>query len=269
MTPDLGRRALTLGALGLCTLPAARAQDSLRVGALILHGKNPGNPDFPGMVPLQRALERQGWPVLQPDMPWSRRRYLEGNWDSAMGEVATHVQTLVSRGAQKIVILGHSMGCPAAMSHAARGGRADALVLMAPGHIPAGYYTAPQLRPVRESIDQARAAVAAGRGDEIGRFQDINQGRQQVAIATARNYLSFFDPESEAEMGVTAPKLPQTLPVLTAIGERDPLFSTVRRYFVDRLPRNPHSQLLEVSGGHGDTPRVAADQVVAWIKSTL
>ena len=272
MHPALTRRSFALGALGtlgLGTLPVGRAQDSPRVGAVIMHGKNPGRPQDLGLIPLRTTLERQGWHLLVPEMPWSRGRYLEGSWDSAMAEVAAHVKTLLDNGAQRIVLIGHSMGCPAAMSHAARGGRADALVLLAPGHTPMGYYTIPQAKTVRDSIDEARAAVAAGRGDAIGRFQDINQGRQQVAIATARNYLSFFDPQSEAEMSVTAPKLPPSLPVLTAIGERDPLFSRVRSYYVDSLPKNPQSQLLEVSGGHLDTPRIAADQVVAWIKAVV
>ena len=65
-------------------------------------------------------------------------------------------------GATRIVIWGHSMGVPAAMSHAARGGVAHALVLMAPGHVPRGYFTSPSLAPVRDSIQSARELLAAG-----------------------------------------------------------------------------------------------------------
>jgi len=158
---------------------------------------------------------------------------------------------------------------PAAMSHAARGGTAHALVLLAPGHVPRGYFTSPQLAPVRESIEAARAQVAAGKGDESQRFTDINQGRQQPVITTARNFLSFFDPESDADMGVTAPKLPASLPVLTAIGQNDPLFSRVRGYYVDALPKHPKTQLLEVSGGHLDTPQVALAQVLEWVPQAV
>lgn len=261
------RRFFVLGSsLMLAALPAW-AQAAPKVGILLMHGKNPGNPQDPSLQPLKSALERQGWEVLIPDMPWSRRRYLEGNWDLVMSEMATHVKTLKDKGAQKIVLMGHSMGVPAAMSHAARGGVADALVLMAPGHIPAGYYNFPPLKAVRESIDDARAKLAAGKGDETERFQDINQGRQQTVVATARNYLSYFDPQSDADMGVTAPRVPSSVPVLTVIGEKDPLLPNVRRYYVDKLPKNPQSQLMEVSGGHLDTPRVATDAIVSWIKS--
>lgn len=265
----MGRRGLLAGlALAVCA-GGAWPQAMPRIGILMLHGKSPGNPQDPSLQSLRAALGQQGWEVLLPDMPWSRRRYLDGHWDMAMAEIASHVQTLRDRGAQRLVILGHSMGVPAAMSHAARGGAVDALVLLAPGHVPAGYYQLASLRAVRESIDDARARMAAGKGDETERYQDINQGRLQTMVTTARNYLSYFDPGSDAEMGVTAPRIPPGVPVLTVIGEKDPLFSRVRAYYVDRLPRNPRSQFLEVSGGHLDTPRVATEQITDWIKAAF
>lgn len=245
------------------------AQPAERIGVLFLHGKNPGGPASPQYGPVKAAMEKQGWLVALPDMPWSRNRYLQGNWDGAMTEVAQHVKALQDQGATRIVLMGHSMGVPAAMSHAARGGTAHALVLLAPGHVPQGYFTAPQLAPVRESIENARALVAAGKGDESQRFIDINQGRQQPVVTTAKNFLSYFDPESDADMGVTAPKLPASLPVLTAIGQGDPLFNRVRSYYVDKLPANPKTRLLEVSGGHLETPQVALEQVMAWIPQAI
>lgn len=264
-------RALCVGAcLALCAavmpLPAA-AQE--RIGILMLHGKSPGNAQDPNFSPLKTRFEAEGWLVQLPEMPWSRTRYLEGNWDAAMQEMAGYVQALRTQGATRIVLVGHSLGAPAALSFAARGGDAQALVLLAPGHIPKGYYTYPSLKAVRESIDEARALVAAGKGDSRERFVDINQGRQQPLITTAKNYLSYFDPESDAEMSVTAPRVPPTTPVLTVIGEKDPAFQRVRSYFVDLLPPQPRNGYLEVSGGHLETPRVAYDAMVAWIKTAM
>jgi len=267
MNLRINRRTFALGGLGLLGALTGLAQSPAKVGVLMLHGKNPGSAQDPNFVPLKGALERQGHEVLLPDMPWSRTRYLDGHWDQAMAEIARHVKTLRDKGAQKIVLVGHSMGVPAAMSHAARGGDVSALVLLAPGHIPRGYYNFPHLKPVRDSIDDARAKVAAGKGDESDRFQDINQGRQQTVVATPRNFLSYFDPQSDADMGVSAPRIPAGVPVLTVIGEKDPLFQGVRSYYVDKLPANPASKYLEVSGGHLDTARVAMDPILAWIKA--
>lgn len=111
--------------------------------------------------------------------------------------------------------------------------------------------------------------VAVGKGDSNERFNDINQGRQQPMITTAKNFLSYFDPTSDAEMSVTAPRIPAKIPVMTVIGEKDPLFSNIKSYFVDKLPANPKNKYLEVSGGHLDTPRAANDAVIAWIKDAV
>jgi pimeloyl-ACP methyl ester carboxylesterase len=260
-------------AIGCITLAAVvaplTAAAQQRIGVLMLHGKNPGNNQDPNFSPLKATFEREGWVVALPDMPWSRGRYLEGNWDKAMAEMAAHIKTLRDQGATKIVVVGHSMGAPAALSHAARGGDASALVLLAPGHVPELYYTVPSLKVVHDSIDEARALVAAGKGDSRERFSDINQGRQQNVITTAKDYLSYFDPTLDAEMSVTAPRVPATTAVMTVIGEKDPLFRRIKAYFVDKLPANPKNKYLEIPGGHLETPRVASDEMIKWIKTVL
>lgn len=89
----------------------------------MLHGKSPSSSSDPYFGAMRGSLERQGWLVTFPDMPWSRYRYLDGNWDQAMSEIDDHVNALKNKGANKIVLIGHSMGVPAAMSYAARGGK--------------------------------------------------------------------------------------------------------------------------------------------------
>ncbi len=269
----MSRHLLTRVATLLCALavllwiPMVQAQPS--IGVLMLHGKNPGGPQDPNFGVLKTRLEREGMTVLMPDMPWSRNRYIDVSWDQAMAEMATHVKTLRERGARKIVLMGHSMGCPAALSFAARQGDVQALVLLAPGHVPQGYFTSPRLKPVRDSIEEARALVAANKGDSKERFTDINQGRQQTVIMTARDFLSYFDPASDAEMSVTAPRVPAQTPSLVVIGDQDPLFAYVRSYFVDKLPMNPKNVYLEVKGTHLSTPGVASDAVVEWVRKAL
>ena len=264
------RRSLArLGAALLAApwwLQTSLAQTAPAIGVLMMHGKNPGNPQDPNFNALKSRLEREGMTALMPDMPWSRTRYLDGNWDQAMAEIAAHVKTLRERGARKIILIGHSMGCPAALSFAARGGDVQGLVLVAPGHAPHVYYTWPALKAVRESIDEARALVAAGKGDTKERFEDINQGRQQPVIITARNYLSYFDPSSDAEMSVTAPRVPAQVPSMVVIGNKDPLFRIGRSYLGDKLTAHPKNQYLEIAGDHYNAPVVASDAITAWIQ---
>ncbi len=263
---------LAIAALAFSTIFAstpAEAQQQQRIGVLMLHGKNPGSSQDPSFAPLKTTLQREGWLVTLPDMPWSRFRYIDGHWDKAMAEIAGHIKTLRDNGATKIVVIGHSIGVPAALSHAARGGDVQALVLLAPGHVPKNYYNLGFGKVVRDSVDEARAQVAAGKGDTTERFNDINQGRPLTVVATAKNFLSYFDPMSDAEMGVTAPRVPATTPVMTAIGENDSLFRFIRAYYVDKLPANPKNKFLEVGGGHTDTPRMASDEIIQWIKTAV
>lgn len=247
----------------------AIAQGADKIGVLMLHGKNPGSAQDPNFRSVLFRLEREGMVASMPDMPWSRLRYIDGNWDQAMQEVQKHVVALRDKGAKKIVLMGHSMGCPAALSYASRKQDVNALVLFAPGHIPRGYYEFAQLAEVRKSIDLARSLVQASKGDTRERFTDINQGRPLQLTMTANDFLSYFDPNSDADMGVTAAKMPAQIPVMTVIGTADPLFSLARSYFHDKLPPNPRTQFLEVTANHISTPEVAKEQAISWIRETL
>jgi pimeloyl-ACP methyl ester carboxylesterase len=240
------------------------------VGIVILHGKNPGGPNWQGMQSFAGKLDQAGIQVLEPEMPWSRRRYIDADFDSAMREIDGHVKALREKGAKRIVLAGHSMGCPAAMAYAARHGGVDALVLLAPGHVPAAYFNRPQLAVVRESIEKARQMVECGEGN-LGNqiFSDINQGTRLTVFTTAKTYLSYFDPTSDAEMSNTAPRIPANLPVLWVIGRSDPLFPAGRAYVFDKLPANSRSRYLEVDANHLSTPAVASEQAVAWIVEAL
>lgn len=237
-----------------------------RIAVLLLHGKNPGSANDPNFQRLKSKLDEEGMITLMPDMPWSARRYIDGDWDKAMAEIDSHVESLRGKGATKIVIAGHSMGCPAAMGYAAKKGNVDALALLAPGHIPVFYAGA---SPTRESIEEAWRLVAAGQGDIRRDFNDNNQGRAQQVRTTAKAYLSYFDPASEAEMSVTAPKIPQQTAVLWVVGDGDAIANRGRAYVFDKLQPNPKSQYLQVNANHLTTPMVARDAVAAWIKTAV
>ena len=106
-------------------------------------------------------------------------------------------------------------------------------------------------------------------GDQEGDFRDNNQGRFMTVRMKAKDYLSFFDPQSEADMGVSAPRVPANFPVLTVIGDADPLFRVGRSHLHDRLPANPRSKYLEVRATHVATPDVAREEAIAWIRGAV
>lgn len=246
-----------------------------KIGVVLMHGKNPGDPDDPSLSSLVGKMNKAGMIVLVPNMPWSRQRYIDVPWGTAMDEIDNHVRKLRAEGATKIVLAGHSMGCPAAMGFAANRKGVDAIVLLAPGHSPQLYYLGLPQAPsrswvVKESIDKAREMVASQRGDEANvPFPDINQGRRVQVWTTPRIFLSYFEPNSDAEMSVTAARIPPAVPVLWVIGDGDSLIKLGRDYVFNKLPPNPHSKYLEISANHLSTPAKAADQVVEWINTAL
>lgn len=244
------------------------------VGVLILHGKQ-GMPEgsFSPINKLFDALTSRGYLVSRPEMPWSRKRYLEGNWQQAMTEIKTAVDQLRAKGAKKIVIAGHSIGSPAGLSYAAQSKDVDGVAMMAPGHVPLLYSEcltriAPiSLCAVKDSLGEARSMIAAGKGDEKGRFTDINQGSRVANFATANEFMSYFDPTGDAEMSVAAKKLPPHTAVLWIIGLNDSLVKLGKGYVFDSLPQNPKSKYVEIGSNHFRTPIDGLEQIVSWVDS--
>lgn len=259
--------AIVLAATTLACVSTMAAEP--KIGIVMLHGKNPGSNRDPNFRLLVNVFEREDWVVAFPNMPWASMRYLDGNWDQAMAEIAEQVTKLRSKGATKIVLVGHSIGSPASLSFAARGGDVQALVLVAPGHNPIAFYTLPRMKAVHDSVDEARALVASGKGAEKSRFSDFNQGKDLSVSMTASDYLSYLDPNSDAEMSLTAARVPAQVPVMAVIGDADPLFKALRSSVYDKLPTNPKNQYLEVQANHLTTPEVASAEIVTWIKTAV
>jgi pimeloyl-ACP methyl ester carboxylesterase len=178
-----------------------------------------------------------------------------------MGEIAGAVESVRARGASKIVLVGHSMGCPAAMSYAAQAGGVAGIVLSAPGHSPQQYM---QFSPeVRESIERARALTKSGRGAEVGTFYDNNQGNVFTLQAPAAQYLSFFDPSGPCEMTNTAGRI--RCPAFWVVGTNDRVINW-GDHVARRLAARPRSSYLAIPGaGHGNTPTAAARDIAQWI----
>lgn len=257
---DLSRRALVYGLASTAVLsatPPASAQTG-RLGVVLLHGKrdNAGG----GLSGVGSAIAGAGMPTQSPDLPWSRGRYLSGSWSEAMAEIGQSVAALRGAGASRVALVGHSMGCPAAMSYAATRGAVAGLVLTAPGHVPKLYFSQP---PMRESIERARAMAKSGRGQEQSEFLDNNQGNMFTVQTTASQYLSYFDPSSQADMGNTVGRV--SCPVMWVVGTQDGAINwgaPIGR----RLTGRPKSRYLEIPGGfHRNTPSLAAGEIVQWL----
>lgn len=236
----------------------AQAQ-SAGLGAVMIHGKR--DSAWGSLSSTASALSGAGIKTISPEMPWSSSRYLTGTWSDAMAEIGQAVATLRGQGATRIVLVGHSLGCPAAMSYAASRSGVAALVLTAPGHSPAGFY---KITPeVRYSVDRARAMVKSGRGNEVTEFADNNQGNVFSVRASAAQYLSYFDPKGPCEMRNTAGRI--GCPALWVVGTNDSVVNWgggIGR----QVTRRPKSLYLEIPGAnHRSTPSAASSEIVQWL----
>ncbi|MEY4713049.1 MAG: hypothetical protein RIS88_2499 [Pseudomonadota bacterium] len=270
-------RALLILLWLVAVLPAqvaASPTEGEKIGVVLLHGKQGHTPRDQTLTQVAAAMSAAGMIVIAPEMAWSFNRLMDRHWSQAIDEIKTHVEQLKLRGAQRIVLAGQSLGSPAVMSYAARYGAVDALALISPGHTPRYFYEGIPFAPrriwvLKESVDKARDLKHKGLGSQRTSFLDINVGGTFTVWASPDIFLSYMDPDSDAEMSTTAPKIPAQTPVLWLMGKKDFLVAEGKAYVYDKLPINPKSKYIEVEGGHFDAGGKNADLIVQWIKHAL
>ncbi len=223
----------------------ALAQNLTGVGVVLIHGKAGGQGP---LQPLANALKKQGAIVVMPRISWASgyRTYEE-----TVGEVAAAVQRARSQGARKVYLAGHSMGANISFGYAAAGGSLDGIIALAPGHRPDFI-----ARQTGDSLDRAKAMVAAGQGGQRASFMDFNQGRTFPVTTTAAAYVGFFDPDGPA--GQAARGRGGWGPVLWVVGSDD------RPAMRDSAPGSRGTR-IEVNANHQTTPVAAVPHVMEWL----
>jgi pimeloyl-ACP methyl ester carboxylesterase len=249
--------ALVFGVVCAC----AHAAD---VGAILLHGKwgSPGARDDA----LAAALQKQGYAVALPEMPWSRGRSYDRSVEEADAEIDAVIDKLKAAGAKRIVLVGHSLGAAYALHYAGRT-QVDALVAIAPGHRP----ETPRIaQSFAGDVARARELVAAGRAAEQVYFNDFNTGGRRSRInASAASFVSYFDPAGPMNMGRNVESLKPT-PVLWLVPTREesPLREGNMALY-KRLPQNAGNQLAEPGSDHLQAPQASIPTLVEWLKKVL
>jgi pimeloyl-ACP methyl ester carboxylesterase len=234
------------------------------LGVVLMHGKwGMSSPKSP-IGKLASALDDAGFLVVTPEMPWSGDRLYDKDFQGAMAEIDEAVAELKSKGAAKIVVGGHSFGSNAGLAYGARREGLAGILAIAPGHVP----DAPRWRDhFAPSVAKAREMIAAGKGDDTLEFVDMNQGRKKTLERKAKVIASWFDPEGDAVMPLNAAKLKPNTPLMWIIGEDDGLSKRGPGYAFDKAPANPKSLYKVVGGGHGATPNIGKDDIIAWLKT--
>jgi esterase/lipase len=237
------------------------AAEEGKVGIVLLHGKQSPVPGPVGS--LAQKLRGAGYLVATPEMPWSRDRIYGASYEDAMSEINKAADGLKKKGAQEIVVGGHSLGGNATVGYAARRENLAGIIVLAPGQNP----ELPRQRAVyASSVAHAREMVAAGRGDSFESFTDLNMGKTFYSQTSAKIYLSYFDPDGPAVIPTNAAAIRSPIPILWVVGTKDPA-TRGSGYAFDKAPSHPKSKYVAVDADHSQVPAVAADQVLAWLRS--
>jgi dienelactone hydrolase len=229
------------------------------VGIVLMHGKW-GAPLFPPLQALATALRAKGFMVVTPVMPWGRQRMYDADYSAALSEIEASVKILREKGAKRIIVAGQSFGANASIAYAASGREVDGVMAIAPGHVP-------DLVSFGASVARARQMIAEGKADETAPFDDNNQGQDRTINTTAKIYLSFFDPNGLGAMPKSAAAIPKPVPFLWVVGRQDRAMGYGENYVFNKAPKHASNKYLVVSADHGNTPEVAAPQIVEWIMS--
>ena len=121
--------------LALFTSQTAVAQvEQKDVGVVLIHGKW-GNPNG-NIKSLAEALKSNGYQVITPLMPWSRKRGYDKPYTEAISELDEIVNSLRSKGLSRVYVMGTSFGANGSLAYAAYGKYPiDGVIAIAPGHI--------------------------------------------------------------------------------------------------------------------------------------
>lgn len=250
-------RGLVVRVVALCcaifATQAASAAELSGWGVVVLHGKwaSAQGGGSKGIAVTAKALREAGALVSRPTMPWADSgTYLP--YEQCLDIVAQEVAGLRAKGVRKVAVVGTSIGGNVAMGYAASRRGIDAVVVIAPGHFPQRF-----IAQTGNDLARARAAIAAGRGGEVGSYIDNNQGATRQVQATAVGYVSFFDPDGPANFAryTEAGGTPQ----LWIIGRSDPV--------AQGAAQGAGGTIITLNATHADLPAEAAHDVVAWLKT--
>jgi hypothetical protein len=118
---------------------------------------------------------------------------------------------------------------------------------------------------MRRDIDQARARVEQGRGNETVRGSDSNQGSNITMSVRAAVYYSRQNPMGLASMPHEAPRLPASTPLLMVVGEKDPMSGRAEGLIYKPAAKNPYSRYITNGASHFETPMAASKVTTEWV----
>ncbi len=211
---------------------------------------------------LASSLEQKGYLVANLEMPWSGKREYDINVSAAVKEVESALDTLRSKGAQKLFVAGLSQGGLFAIYF---GGKqaVDGIIAIAPG----GNVGNPTYREkLGESVDLARKLITEGKGDKKTEFSDYEGSKGTYPVVTTPSaYFSWFDPDGAMNQTTAFKNMNPHVPILFIAPMGDyPGLRKVKDQFFSLLPKNPLNKLYEPDSSHLNSPSASREEIVRW-----
>jgi len=231
-------------------------------GFLILHGKSsgPAVPDC-SVTPLAAKLEANGYLVDYQAYSWETSRIYLTTFESTTEEIRAGIQRLRESGATRIHLVGHSMGGNIAIYYAVHNTDFDSFIGLATAHNvhhPTLQYV------VKWSVEKARMLVAEG-NDAPSEFVDWNVTDILARTVKPSCYLSYFDPDGNANMTLNVSRIKRPLNVLMVGGNKDNTQQTTRMYIFDPMLKTPYSRWVQTNDDHDTVSLNAYDEIVKWV----
>lgn len=253
-----------LTALFLCVVlfgGAAAATERKEIGVVVLHGKW----DAPSghVSDFANYLRREGFQVAVPEMPWSGRRAYDQGVAAMVATVDQAVAELNKAGAKKIFVAGHSQGAAGALYYASQQQVNGIILIAAGGHAQSKTF----IPNYAQSVAEAKALVAQGKGADKVSFVDLNTGNRTRRIqAPAQSVVDYFDPDGPFNTYRSAARIKPDTAVLILIPSRESeglrrIASTIH----DKLPASAKSTVAEINAEHMDAPDAAKPAVRDWL----
>jgi alpha-beta hydrolase superfamily lysophospholipase len=261
------RRCFLALAIAIAVAPAVvHAQTpASQVGIVIMHGK--GGSPTKHVSDLASSLKGDGYLVANLEMPWSGSRNYDVGVGDGVKEVETALAGLRGQGAQKVFVAGHSQGGLFAL-HVGGKVAMDGVIAIAPG----GNVASKDFRgKLGEYVEQARAMIAEGKGDEKTRFYDYESSKGVYPITTTPAiYAGWFDPDGAMNQSSAAANVGFNVPVLYVGPTRDyPGLVRIKRTTFAALPENSLHRLYEPDASHLEAPSASREEIVRWIGDVL
>jgi pimeloyl-ACP methyl ester carboxylesterase len=233
---------------------------SPRLGIVIMHGKG-GSPTR-HVSDLASSLEGKGYLIANLEMPWSGRRNYDVNVSAAEKEVESALDTLRSKGAQKLFVAGHSQGGVFAIYLGTKQS-IDGIIAIAPG---GNVGNSTFREKLGDSVELARKLIAEGKGDEKTRFSDYEGAKGIYPILTTPSlYLSWFEPDGAMNQTAALKNMNPRVPILFIAPTGDyPGLRNLKNQLFSLLPKNPLSKLYEPNSSHLDAPSASRDEIMRW-----